>query len=139
MDSHYNSSDKNVKVYIRDCIKNIPLQYRLRYIEPDTSVIGSDNNIYMLRTIDQPAKRMYSNGKLNKDSLYQLGTDSDGNTTVDLLGQNFKIRYLSKVSYADDGVTIQGEYATNIPSDTMDMRNLWQMSENLILNRSKFL
>lgn len=139
MDSHYNSSDKNVKVYIRDCIKNIPLQYRLRYIEPDTSVIGSDNNIYMLRTIDQPAKRMYSNGKLNKDSLYQLGTDADGNTTVDLLGQNFKIRYLSKVSYADDGVTIQGEYATNIPSDTMDMRNLWQMSENLILNRSKFL
>lgn len=136
---HYDSSDKNVKVYIRDCIKNIPLQYRLRYIEPDTSTIGADSNIYILRTIDQPDRRMYSNGKLNKDGLYQLGKDSDGNTTVDYLGQNFKIRYLSKVYFDQDEVTLKGEYATDMPSDTMDMRNLWQMSENLILNRSKFL
>jgi len=50
-DSQY-TGDKNVKAVIQSCVKNVPLQYRIKYKEPNTDLVNSNSDFYLLKTID---------------------------------------------------------------------------------------
>jgi hypothetical protein len=61
----YDSSDNNITATIQACIKNVPLQYRIKYQQPNTDAINGGDGMFLLRTIDNPKPiALHGNSKL---------------------------------------------------------------------------
>lgn len=137
-DSQY-SGDNNVKAVINSCVKNVPLQYKLTYKEPNTDLINSNNDLFILKTIDNPqGTRLY--GKLNTNRLYQLDYDIDGKLTVDFLNKSFKIKYLQSIKLDEKTRTISGEFNKKFQEDNNpDISSTWDIDNGLILSNYKYL
>ena len=135
-DSQY-TGDKNVKAVIQSCVKNVPLQYRIKYKEPNTDLVNSNSDFYLLKTIDSnESQRVY--GKLNTNRLYQLSYDNTGKPQVTFLNNSFKIRYLESIQLNPDE-TISGKFSKTFPEENNPfMHNTWDISNDLTLSNYKY-
>lgn len=132
------SGDKNVKAIIRNCVKNVPLQYKLAYKEPNTDLINANNDLFLLKTIDNPnGTRAY--GKLSPNKLYQLDYDIDGKLLINNLTSTFKIKYLESITLNPYTEIISGKFSKEFVEDNNpNIWNTWSIDNNLILSRYKY-
>lgn len=136
-DSPY-SGDKNVNAVIHSCVKNVPLQYKLTYKEPDTDLVNANNDFYLLKTIDNPlGTRIY--GKLSTDKLYQLDYSTDGKPMVNNLTTTFKIKYLESIELNQDTGIISGKFSKKFEQDNNpDICSTWNINNDLTLSNYKY-
>ena len=136
-DSLY-SGDKNVNAVIHSCVKNVPLQYKLTYKEPNTDLVNANNDFYLLKTIDNPlGTRIY--GKLSTDKLYQLDYSTDGKPMVNNLTTTFKIKYLESIELNQDTGIISGKFSTKFEQDNNpDISSTWNINNDLTLSNYKY-
>lgn len=132
------SGDKNVNAVIHSCVKNVPLQYKLTYKEPDTDLVNANNDFYLLKTIDNPlGTRIY--GKLSTDKLYQLDYSTDGKPMVNNLTTTFKIKYLESIELNQDTGIISGKFSTKFEQDNNpDISSTWNINNDLTLSNYKY-
>ena len=107
----------NVTPEINSCIKNIPIQININYIEPNIEAVGVIGNQTRVYQVDGTYKNI-RNWKPEANTLYQLTTHTDGTVAVDRLGSNFTIRYLKSGSLKYEDEKLVAEYDTNIPNET---------------------
>ena len=136
-DSLY-SGDKNVNAVIHSCVKNVPLQYKLTYKEPNTDLVNANNDFYLLKTIDNPlGTRIY--GKLSTDKLYQLDYSTDGKPMVNNLTTTFKIKYLESIELNQDTGIISGKFSTKFEQDNNpDISSTWNINNDLTLSNYRY-
>ena len=132
------SGDKNVNAVIHSCVKNVPLQYKLTYKEPDTDLVNANNDFYLLKTIDNPlGTRIY--GKLSTDKLYQLDYDTNGKPMINSLTTTFKIKYLESIELNPDTKIISGKFSTEFEQDNNPkMSRTWNINNYLTLSNYKY-
>ena len=132
------SGDKNVNAVIHSCVKNVPLQYKLTYKEPNTDLVNANNDFYLLKTIDNPlSTRIY--GKLSTDKLYQLDYSTDGKPMVNNLTTTFKIKYLESIELNQDTGIISGKFSTKFEQDNNpDISSTWNINNDLTLSNYKY-
>lgn len=135
----YDSSDNNITATIQACIKNVPLQYRIRYQQPNTDAINGGDGMFLLRTIDSPKPiALHGNSKLQPNRLYQV-KNNNGEYEVDYLRSDFQIRYVKSLLLDPGEQTISGTYEENMEPDTYNqIDEVWSISENLYLTRNKY-
>lgn len=133
------SGDKNVKAIIRDCVKNVPLQYKLTYKEPNTDLINANNDLILLKTIDNPSgTRAY--GKLSPNKLYQLDYDIDGKLSINNLTSTFKIKYLKSIKLDPSTEIVSGEFSKWFQEDiNPNMWNTWSIKNDLTLSNYSYI
>lgn len=136
-DSLY-SGDKNVNAVIHSCVKNVPLQYKLTYKEPDTDLVNANNDFYLLKTIDNPlSTRIY--GKLDTNKLYQLDYDINGKPMINFLTTTFKIKYLESIELNPDTKIISGKFSTEFEQDNNPkMSRTWNINNYLTLSNYNY-
>ena len=132
------SGDKNVNAVIHSCVKNVPLQYKLTYKEPNTDLVNANNDFYLLKTIDNPlGTRIY--GKLSTDKLYQLDYSTDGKPMINNLTTTFKIKYLESIELNQDTGIISGKFSTKFEQDNNpDISSTWNINNDLTLSNYKY-
>lgn len=132
------AGDKNVNAVIHSCVKNVPLQYKLTYKEPDTDLVNANNDFYLLKTIDNPlGTRIY--GKLSTDKLYQLDYNTDGKPMVNNLTTTFKIKYLESIELNQDTGIISGKFSTKFEQDNNpDISSTWNINNDLTLSSYRY-
>ena len=133
------SGDKNVNAVIRSCVKNVPLQYKLTYKEPNTDLVNANNDFYLLKTIDNPlSTRIY--GRLSTNKLYQLDYDTNGKPMVNFLTTTFKIKYLESIELDQNTGIISGKFSTKFEQDNNpDICDTWNINNYLTLSNYKYL
>ena len=132
------SGDKNVNAVIHSCVKNVPLQYKLTYKEPNTDLVNANNDFYLLKTIDNPlSTRIY--GKLDTNKLYQLDYSTDGKPMVDFLKTTFKIKYLESIELDQNTGIISGKFSKKFEQDNNpDISSTWNINNDLTLSNYKY-
>ena len=132
------SGDKNVKAIIHSCVKNVPLQYKLIYKEPNTDLVNANNDFYLLKTIDNPlSTRIY--GKLDTNKLYQLDYDTNGKPMINSLTTTFKIKYLESIELNPDTKIISGKFSTEFEQDNNSkMSRTWDINNYLTLSNYNY-
>lgn len=132
------SGDKNVKAIIHDCVKNVPLQYKLAYKEPNTGLINANNDLILLKTIDNTSgTRAY--GKLSPNKLYQLDYDIDGKPIINNLTYTFKIKYLESITLDSNTGIISGEFSKNYQEDNNPyIWETWNIENGLTLSNYEY-
>ena len=133
------SGDKNVNAIIHSCVKNVPLQYKLTYKEPNTDLVNANNDFYLLKTIDNPlSTRIY--GRLSTNKLYQLDYDTNGKPMVNFLTTTFKIKYLESIELDQNTGIISGKFSTKFEQDNNpDICDTWNINNYLTLSNYKYL
>lgn len=112
-DDTYNSSDKNITPNIDGCIKNIPLQLNINYLEPNIESVGASDSITRVFRIDGTHKDVY--GWVPEDSkLYQLDITDDGQYKINTLGKSFTINYIKEPFTVNDDGTFTAEFDENV-------------------------
>ena len=136
-DSLY-SGDRNVNAVIHSCVKNVPLQYKLTYKEPNTDLVNANNDFYLLKTIDNPlGTRIY--GKLSTNKLYQLDYSTDGKPMINNLTTTFKIKYLESIELNQDTGIISGKFSTEFEQDNNPkMSSTWDINNYLTLSNYSY-
>lgn len=132
------TGDKNVNAVIHSCVKNVPLQYKLTYKEPNTDLVNANNDFYLLKTIDNPlGTRIY--GKLSTDKLYQLDYSTDGKPMVNNLTTTFKIKYLESIELNQDTGIISGKFSKKFEQDNNpDISSTWNINNYLTLSNYNY-
>ena len=132
------AGDKNVNAVIHSCVKNVPLQYKLTYKEPNTDLVNANNDFYLLKTIDNPlGTRIY--GKLSTNKLYQLDYSTDGKPMVNNLTTTFKIKYLESIELNQDTGIISGKFSTKFKQDNNpDISSTWNINNDLTLSNYRY-
>ena len=133
------SGDKNVNAIIHSCVKNVPLQYKLTYKEPNTDLVNANNDFYLLKTIDNPlSTRIY--GRLSTNKLYQLDYDTNGKPMINFLTTTFKIKYLESIELDQNTGIISGKFSTKFEQDNNpDICDTWNINNYLTLSNYKYL
>ena len=133
----YTSSDKNINAEIKACIKNVPLQFRFGYIQPDMDMVGVKAGKAKVVNIDGTSSDVILNSN-SKEELYQILTEN-GIPVATPLGSTFRIRYLKSLKI-EEGNMLKGEYDDNIALE----KNEWAWktfkldNELLSLKRSDY-
>lgn len=132
------SGDKNVNAVIHSCVKNVPLQYKLTYKEPNTDLVNANNDFYLLKTIDNPlGTRIY--GKLSTNKLYQLDYSTDGKPMINNLTTTFKIKYLESIELNQDTGIISGKFSKKFEQDNNpDISSTWNINNDLTLSNYRY-
>lgn len=135
----YDSSDNNITAVIHSCIKNAPIQYKIKYEQPNTDAINGGDGMFLLRTIDNSKPiALHGNSKLQPNRLYQVNS-VNGKYDVDYLRRDFKIRYIKKLELDEGEQIISGVYDDTIEPDSYNQINeVWGISESLFLNKNKY-
>lgn len=94
LDKKFN--DTNVTAIIEECIKNVPLQFKLNYLQPELNTIGEHASVRVC-TIDGQEIDC-SSDIVRPNQLYYL----DDNNVVNFLNKNFKIKWLKSLTKGDD-------------------------------------
>lgn len=100
-DSDKKFNDNNVTLHLDECIKNVPIQFKLNYAKPELSVIGEKPTVKILKITGEEIDCITDIVKPNR--LYQV---EDNN--VKYLGKDFKIKWLKYLNRIED--KLQGEW-----------------------------
>lgn len=113
------AKDLNVTPNINACIKNIPIQININYIEPDIEGVGQVGNQTRIYRVDGTHKDV-TNWTPDTNVLYQLVIDSKGDYRTNTLDKTFTINYLKSGSLQlTDGI-LTAEFDQNIPFEQND-------------------
>lgn len=82
----------NVNVNFKQCIKNIPIQFKLNYIQPDIMMTGSDQII--VKHIDG-TQELLTGITPTKDDLYYI---DDNKKEIKIMDKDFSIKYIDKLT-----------------------------------------
>lgn len=99
----------NVNAVIKGIVKNIPLQFNIKYKEPNTDVVNQKNAQVIIKKIDGTQSTILRSSILAKDKLYQVSQDENGENFAEYLNANFIIHFIDK--FTDDGSNITANYA----------------------------
>lgn len=109
----YTSSDNNVTAEVKSCIKNVPIQFKMNYLQPGMELVGVKSAKAKVKTIDGKEYDVVLNSS-SKEELYQINTTSQG-ITADIINEKFKVKYLK--SLKQDGNLLKGEFDDTIPEE----------------------
>lgn len=123
----YNSSDRNIIPNIDGCIKNIPLQLSINYLEPNIESVGQADAMTRVFRIDGTHKDIYGWVPDEKE-LYQLDLMEDGTYKANTLNKTFLIRYLKNYSFKkDDDDNITADFDETIPPEqNSELKNIFK-------------
>lgn len=100
-------NDNNVTLELKECIKNVPLQFKLDYQQPDLNIMGEKSTVKILN-IDGTTTDCISDG-IKPNQLYYL----DDNNKITFFNKFFRIRWLKSLKKDND--ILIGEYDTTKP------------------------
>lgn len=106
----------NINVTFKSCIKNIPIQFKLNYIQPNIETVSSSSQVAVYHT-DGTFEPL--TGKTpDKDHLYYV-SNTDGKKSVEELDGNFRIKYLKELQKVQvNGIyMLKGVYDSSIQDE----------------------
>ena len=110
-------SNNNVNAVIKSGVKNIPLQFKLNYLQPELNTIGDISSVQVCKITGE--KMNYSTDIVKPNQLYYL----DDNNNINTINSNFTIKWLENLE-EKDGVLL-GKLDTKL-KDTPNS-NIWNM------------
>lgn len=123
------AKDLNVTPDINACIKNIPIQLNLNYLEPSIEAVGQIGNSCRVYKVDGTHKDI-PNWTPEVNVLYQLTTDTLGNWQASTLKNNFSIEYLKQGTIKFEENKLVAEYDTDIsPEVNSYIQNMFVYNE----------
>lgn len=129
IDNVCTAKDLNVTPDINACIKNIPIQININYIEPSIEAVGQVGNQTRIYKVDGTHKDIH-NWTPETNVLYQLYSDKEGIWHANRLDENFTIEYLKSGSLRFDDNQLIAEYDSNIPNEVNNLiQNLFIYDE----------
>lgn len=116
----------NVNVSLQECVKNVPLQYKLNYIQPNLEKVGVNSNI-LLTKINGETKSISYDG-LKVDELYQI----DESGEFGRLSENFIIRWIKEIKMDDSTGRIKGTFDKIPSTKNAFLRKMFTAKNNLL-------
>lgn len=110
------AKDLNVSPDINACIKNVPIQLNINYLEPNIEAVGQISNQTRVFKIDSNPKDIY-NWTPETNKLYQLTLGEDGEYHINSLRQDFAINYLKDGSLTYEDHKLKGVFSDTIPQE----------------------
>lgn len=95
----------NVNINIKSCIKNVPLQIKIGYRNPETDNLNRFDNVTTIKQVDGTTTISHIDG-LKPDILYQEIEDNDGETSYTPINPSFTIKYLKELTLDSDGIKL---------------------------------
>lgn len=93
-------SNNNVNAIIKSGIKNIPLQFKLNYIQPELNSIGDIASVKVCKITGEEIN--CSNDSVKSNQLYYL----DNNNNINTINSNFTIKWLESLEEKDNKVLL---------------------------------
>lgn len=106
----------NINATFKSCIKNIPIQFKLNYIQPNIETVSSSSQVAVYYT-DGTFEPL--TGKTpDKDHLYYV-SNTDGKKSIEELDGNFHIKYLKELQKVQvNGIDmLKGVYDSSIQDE----------------------
>lgn len=94
--------DNNIKAVIKSCIKNVPLQFKLEYLQPELSNVNNQNVISVQKITGEEIT--CASDIVEPNELYYL----DDNNRINYLNSNFKIKWLESLKLDESTNTLIG-------------------------------
>ena len=110
-------SNNNVNAIIKSGVKNIPLQFKLDYLQPELNSIGNVSSVQICKITGE--KMNCSTDIVKPNELYYL----DNNNNINNINSNFTIKWLENLE-EKDGVLL-GKLDSKL-KDTPNS-NIWEM------------
>ena len=110
-------SNNNVNAIIKSGVKNIPLQFKLDYLQPELNSIGNVSSVQICKITGE--KMNCSTDIVKPNQLYYL----DDNNNINTINSNFSIKWLESLE-EKDGVLL-GKLDSKL-KDTPNS-NIWEM------------
>lgn len=105
-------NENNVNLDLKECVKNVPLQFKLNYLQPELNVIGEKSSVKVLN-IDDTSFDVVSSG-VKPNELYFI--DSNNQIQFFRNAKAFRINWLKSLKTQDDRLI--GEYDKSLqPTD----------------------
>ena len=105
-------NENNVNLDLKECVKNVPLQFKLNYLQPDLNVIGEKSTVKVLN-IDNTSYDVVSSG-VKPNELYFI--DSNNQIQFFRNAKAFRINWLKSLKTQEDRLI--GEYDKSLqPTD----------------------
>ena len=100
-DPDHKFNENNVTLHLDECVKNVPIQFKLNYTKPELSVIGEKATVKILKITGEEVDCAADIVRPNR--LYWVEDDN-----VKYLGKDFKIKWLKYLNRVED--KLQGEW-----------------------------
>ena len=110
-------SNNNVNAVIKSGVKNIPLQFKLNYLQPELNTIGDISSVQVCKITGEEIN--CSTDIIKPNQLYYL----DDNNNINIINSNFTIKWLESLE-EKDGVLL-GKLDSKL-KDTPNS-NIWNM------------
>ena len=111
-------SNNNVNAIIKSGVKNIPLQFKLNYIQPELNSIGDIASVKVCKITGEEIN--CSNDGVKSNQLYYL----DNNNNINTINSNFTIKWLESLEEKDNKILL-GKLDSKL-KDTPNS-NIWDM------------
>ena len=95
--------DNNIKAVIKSCIKNVPLQFKLEYLQPELSNVNNQNVISVQKITGEEIT--CASDIVEPNELYYL----DDNNSINYLNSSFKIKWLKSLKLDENTNTLVGK------------------------------
>lgn len=95
--------DNNIKAVIKSCIKNVPLQFKLEYLQPELSNVNNQNVISVQKITGEEIT--CASDIVEPNELYYL----DDNNRINYLNSSFKIKWLESLKLDENTNTLVGK------------------------------
>ena len=93
-------SNNNVNAIIKSGVKNIPLQFKLNYIQPELNSIGDIASVKVCKITGEEIN--CSNDGIKSNQLYYL----DNNNNINTINSNFTIKWLESLEEKDNKILL---------------------------------
>ena len=93
-------SNNNVNAIIKSGVKNIPLQFKLNYLQPELNSIGDIASVKVCKITGEEIN--CSNDSVKSNQLYYL----DNNNNINTINSNFTIKWLESLEEKDNKVLL---------------------------------
>ena len=93
-------SNNNINAVIKSGVKNIPLQFKLNYLQPELNSIGDIASVKVCKITGEEIN--CSNDGVKSNQLYYL----DNNNNINTINSNFTIKWLESLEEKDNKVLL---------------------------------
>ena len=93
-------SNNNINAVIKSGVKNIPLQFKLNYIQPELNSIGDVSSVQICKITGE--KMNCSTDIVKPNQLYYL----DDNNNINTINSNFTIKWLESLEEKDNKILL---------------------------------
>ena len=93
-------SNNNINAVIKSGVKNIPLQFKLNYLQPELNSIGDIASVKVCKITGEEIN--CSNDGVKSNQLYYL----DNNNNINTINSNFTIKWLESLEEKDNKILL---------------------------------